>query len=317
MVNNRFFDPKTGRMFSYNNPACCRDGRWWGGEPVWVTAGRQGKVSACSFWPGSEAEIGGLRPGFWKPFDYSIPFEGRLDELFGWLGQPVGKRPAVAVFYFEETNTEGHRWGPDSPELAEAISLLDARVGALVDRAESQGLPLNLVIVSDHGMTALSGGHVLVFEDYLDLDTVQIDFDGPVAGLRPLDGNVAGLMEKLEKLPAQARAYRREDLPQHLGVGDNPRYPPVWILPEIGWHIVRRAGYNSKRDSYMRGEHGYDPQHQDMQGILIVRGPAFRADGTVAPPAENIHIYNLLCSAAGLKPACNDGDDRLVRQLMR
>jgi hypothetical protein len=34
-------------------------------------------------------------------------------------------------------------------------------------------------------------------------------------------------------------------------------------------------------------------------------------------PVENIHIYNLLCTALGLKPAPNDGDDRLVNAALR
>jgi hypothetical protein len=32
---------------------------------------------------------------------------------------------------------------------------------------------------------------------------------------------------------------------------------------------------------------------------------------------ENVHIYNLLCAALGLTPAPNDGDDRLVRTMLR
>ena len=31
---------------------------------------------------------------------------------------------------------------------------------------------------------------------------------------------------------------------------------------------------------------------------------------------ENVHIYNLLCATLGLKPAPNDGDDRLVKQVL-
>jgi len=118
IINNHMFDAKTGRLFHYNQPASARDGSWWGGEPVWITAVRQGRASACYFWPGSEAQIGGLRPTFWKPFDYTIPFQKRVDDLFGWLKLPERERPAVITFYFEETNVVGHSAGPDSPELA-------------------------------------------------------------------------------------------------------------------------------------------------------------------------------------------------------
>lgn len=317
IVNNRMFDEKSGRFFHYNQPASARDGSWWGGEPVWITAVREGRVSACSFWPGSEAEIGGRRATFWKPYDYSIPFQKRLDELVSWLKLPERGRPSVITFYFEETNAAGHNAGPDSPEIAAAIKLLDAHVGELMARAASEQVELNLVIVSDHGMTELSTARVVKLDDYLDLATVQIDFDGPVMGLRPLDGDVSGLMQKLAKLPPQARAFRKEDLSSHLHVGENPRYPPVWILPDLGWHVVRASAFNAKKNNYMKGEHGYDPVQPDMHGILIVHGPAFQNDGRIIPDTENIHIYNLLCAAAGLQPVANDGDGRLVRTLMR
>ena len=31
---------------------------------------------------------------------------------------------------------------------------------------------------------------------------------------------------------------------------------------------------------------------------------------------ENVHIYNLLCATLNLKPAPNDGDDRLVEKVL-
>ena len=53
-----------------------------------------------------------------------------------------------------------------------------------------------------------------------------------------------------------------------------------------------------------------------MGGIFIAHGPAFKS-GVVVEPVENIHIYNLLCAALALKPAPNDGDDRLVKSVLK
>lgn len=316
IINNRFFDASSGRFFNYNQPASNHDGRWWGGEPIWITARRQGRASACYFWPGSEAEIGGLRPTFWKPYDYSVAFEARLAALMEWLKLPVKERPAVITFYFEETNSVGHSAGPGSQELGQAIKKLDAQVGAILARAETERIALNVVVVSDHGMTALSVERVVILDDYVDLDTVQVDFEGPVAGLRPNNGDVAALMAKLAKLPAQMKAFRVEDLPAQLAVTPNPRQPPVWVLVDEGWHLQRRSWFKAKQGAYSKGEHGYAPTFKAMQGVFIVHGPAFRADGAGIEPVESIHVYNLLCAAAGLKPAANDGDERLVSALI-
>ena len=320
IINNTFFDSALGSIFRYNQSASARDSRWWGGQPIWITAVKQGRASACSFWPGSEAEIGGLRPTYWKPYDYAgISFEQRLDELVAWLRLPAAQRPAVVTFYLEETNGAGHRHGPDSPQLIAAITLLDARVGALSDRLRTEGIAPNLVIVSDHGMTSCDAERVLILDDYLDLATVQIDFEETCAGLRPLAGNdVAAMMRALAKIPPQqAKAYRSNELPEHFHVAaTHPRVPPVWIVPAEGWHVVRRSLYHKALTHFLRGQHGYDPGFASMGGIFIAHGPAFKS-GVVVEPVENIHIYNLLCAALALKPAPNDGDDRLVKSVLR
>jgi len=317
IINNDFFDADRGAFFAYRNPAAVAAAHWWGGEPIWTTAGRQGRPSASYFWVGSEAEIHGLRPTFWKRYDYSIAFGQRLDELVGWLTLPADRRPAVVTFYLEETNSAGHTYGPDSPELAAAVRLLDTRVGEIRDRLAALGITPDFVIVSDHGMTPTSHGRVLFLDDYVDLATVQIDFGGSAVGLRPNDGDAAALVAKFSALP-HARAALVSDLPAHFHLKDHPRVPPVWIVPEPGWIVTQRARFESARarGKFNIGDHGYDPDHPDMRGLFIASGPSFKA-GVVVPPVENIHIYNLLCAALRLKPAPNDGDDRLVRAALR
>ena len=315
IINNEMFDPVSQSFFHYNRPESAHDSRWWGGEPIWITAIKQGHPSACSFWPGSEAEIGGVRPTYWKLWDYKIPFETRLDELAGWLKLPVEQRPAVITFYLEETNSAGHKFGPDSPELAAAVKLLDEHVGAIQARLRNPNNPVNLVIVSDHGMADISTDHVVVLDDYLDPAFLQVDFFGSVAGLRPLDGNAPSVVQALSALP-HAKAYLSKDLPAHFHLTANPRIPPVWIVPDEGWEIETRAHFKAVRAKYLKGDHGYDPALEHMHGILIANGPSFKP-GVVIEPVENVHIYNLLCAALQLTPAPNDGDDRLVKAFLQ
>lgn len=320
IINNDFFDAESGRFFHSNISALVRDPRWWGGEPVWVTAIKQNRAAAASFWVGSEAKIHGLQPTYWRVFDLKVTFEERLEELIGWLKLPADRRPVFVSFYMEETNTAGHNYGPDSPELVAAIKLLDSRVGRLAERLKQEGIAANLIVVSDHGMTKVAAERVQVLEDYVDLDSAQVDFQGSVAGLRPLQGSVEALVEKLTRLP-HAKVYRAEGLPARLHVIPGPRVPPVWVLPEEGWHVVTRAGFAKYKErspdgSYLRGDHGFDPSLPTMQGTFIACGPSFKS-GVVLPAVENIHLYNLLCAAVGLTPAPNDGDDRLVKAVLR
>src|SRR5262249_52312911 len=66
IVVNSFFDPALGAMFLRSSAS---EGKWFGGEPIWVTAERAGIRTAAYFWTGSEAEIKGVRPSIWRPFD--------------------------------------------------------------------------------------------------------------------------------------------------------------------------------------------------------------------------------------------------------
>ena len=320
MVNNEFFDATDGTFFRYQQSNAIRDSRWWGGEPIWVTAIKQGRLAATSFWVGSEAEIGGIRPTYWRTYDTRIPFETRLEEFVGWLQQPDDRRPAFIAIYLEDTNGAGHRSGPQGAELIAAIKLVDQRIGEILQQCKALGRTPNVVIVSDHGMTSVDPKRVSVLEDYIDTSAVQVETEGSVVGLRPLDGDTETLMKSVSNIP-HTRAYRLEDLPAHFHVSANPRLSPVWILPEEGAHVAKRATVERLRarypfHGYLPGDHGYDPAFRSMHGLFIAHGPAFRTAISL-PAVENIHVYNLLCAILELTPAPNPGDDRLVRAALR
>lgn len=320
IINNRMTDPQLGEDFVSSDSRDAGDSRWWRGEPIWATAVKQGRKAGCLFWIGSEAEIAGVRPTYWRRFDPKLPFAPRLEELVSWFTRPAPERPAVATFYFEETNSAGHHHGSDSPELIATVKTLDAQLGELRTRLKSAGVEANYVIVSDHGMVSCDADHVLWLDDYLDLATVKVDFDDSSVGLRPAGTtDVNALLLALEKLPAHAaRAYRAQDLPAHFHVdARNPRVPPLWIVPAEGWRVMRRTTAAMTAARMVKGQHGYDPALPSMHGILIAAGPSFKSAGQVIDTVENVHIYNLLCAALQLKPAPNDGDDRLVRAMLK
>lgn len=317
IIGNVFFDPDLGEFFNYKTAAAQHDPRWWGGEPIWITAVKQGRKSACNFWVGSEIAFGKFRATIAKPFDLKATFEARCEELFTWLRLPEDQRPAIITFYLEETNSTAHYQGVAAEATRAAIKLLDERVGRIAAQAQGENIPLNLVIVSDHGMATTDGQtQTLMLDDHVDLKTVQVDFDGPLAGLRPLDGDVTALVRRLATLPSTHKVYRAGDLPARWHLTGSHRIPDVWIVPDPGWRIQRRSAFTRTRDYRLKGEHGYDNAAAEMHGIFIAHGPAFKSNATIEA-VENIHVYNLLCATLALIPAPNDGDDRLVKAAVR
>src|SRR6478672_5181399 len=87
IVANTMRDPAMPERFAMAADTA-KDAAWWGGEPLWVTAIRQGRRAATMFWPGTEAAIDGVRPSAWRPFDKSVTSPARVDQVLEWLALP-------------------------------------------------------------------------------------------------------------------------------------------------------------------------------------------------------------------------------------
>lgn len=317
IIGNNFYDPEFKSNYNAFN-ASSSESRWWGGEPIWATAIKQGRTANCMFWPGSQAEIGGIRPTEWKPFKKDTSFDECVDTVLGWLEQPVEKRPSFVTLYFHEPDSAAHHDGVNSPQVANAVALVDNALGRLTAGIERLQLTnvVNLVIVSDHGMADLSTNRVIALGDLVDMSLVQTDFSGATAGLRPLDGSVDTLYAALKKKAKHFRIYRREQMPKRFRFRANDRIPPLVLIADEGWFITPRTAEDQAKRTLLKATHGFDPELASMGGIFIANGPAFQRGKTIAS-VENIHVYNLLCATLGLKPAPNDGDDRLAKKVLQ
>jgi predicted AlkP superfamily pyrophosphatase or phosphodiesterase len=126
IVHNQMFDPALGR-FSLHDRAAVEDTRWWGGEPIWVTARKQGRITASMFWVGSEAPVQGIRPNEWLSFEETLPYGARVDTVLDWLARDEAQRPQLVTLYFEALDDAGHALGPDDPQLQRAVSAASTR----------------------------------------------------------------------------------------------------------------------------------------------------------------------------------------------
>jgi len=277
---------------------------------LWVTAEKQGQRSASMFWPGSEVEIGGVRPTHWKPYEDAYPHRDRVNQVLDWLRLPGAERPTFITLYFSEVDTVGHNAGPDSPLVLEAAARLDAEIAALTTGVRALGLDslVHYVIVSDHGMSQLSNERVIVLDDYLDMTTVTTLDGSPVIGLSPRTGTTDDIVAALKGKHPRMSVYKREEMPEHLHYRKHSRIPPVLAIADDGWTLATRTQVQGwqKDGRVLGGAHGYDTNLKSMQGLLIVAGPQFRA-GLVVPPIQNIHLYDMMARVLGLKPAATDG----------
>jgi len=317
IVANSMRDSVLGKFAIGADPSV-RDGRWWFGEPIWVTAEKQHVRTAPNFWAGSEASIGGVRPSWYSRYDGGVSRADRVRTVLTLLALPVDSAPRLVTAYFSDVDDAGHKFGPRAPQTDSAIARVDSAVGALVDGIARLGIAsrVNVVVVSDHGMADVSADRLVFLDDYVSLDSLDVVDWTPVAAIAPKPGREGYVYSHLVGANSHLAVYRKADVPVRLHFNSGSRITPVVAIAEEGWTITSHPQAGRTPPGWRGGAHGYDNLLPSMGALFIANGPAFR-EGLVVPPFQNVHLYSLFAKVLGLTPAQTDGSLDSVRVFLR
>ncbi|KAI9004721.1 alkaline-phosphatase-like protein [Gaertneriomyces semiglobifer] len=312
IVANVFFDSATNDTFVYANPESNKDAKWWGGEPIWVTAEKQGVRAATCMWPGSEAPIKDTRPSYSLPYNHSLSIFDKADHLLQWLDKPAAERPTLLTLYVSEVDSAGHNFGTHSKELNASLTFVDKGIRHLLEGLDGRGLTshVNIMITSDHGMMDSSNDRLIFLDDYIDLNHVALIENRPLLGLYAASGNdIGSVHQKLKEASETSgmfKVWSQQTLPEEYHYRHASRVPTLIALPNPGWAFAVRATYDMSTPYEPIGMHGYDPEHIDMHGIFIANGPVFRAEKEIQAPV-NVELYNVMCEVLRISCAPNNG----------
>lgn len=317
IVNNRMVDPVSGKQFVYKDAKSIADPEWWSGEPLWVGVEKQGRHAATMFWPGSDVAIAGVRPSHWMHFDGRLSPDRRVDQLLRWTDIRGDEKPVFFTLYLEQADHAGHDHGPDSAEVNAALREIDGALARLVTGLKARGLyeRTNLVIISDHGMTATSPDRLIYLDDLIDIHDADVVTYGILAGMNPRAEHAETIGRALLTTQEHMRCWRKSEMPARLHYGTNPRIPALLCLADDGWIITTHADAQ-KRKKFSLGEHGYDNDDPAMRALFVAHGPAFKAGLRVAE-FDNVDIYPLLAHLLQIAPQPNDGDYSAVSSMLR
>lgn len=310
VVANNMWDPERRSRFSLGNRDAVGDGYWYDGEPIWNTVEKAGRIAATYFWPGSEAQIAGIRPTYWKPYAGDTPHDQRVDQVLAWLDLPDEQRPDFITLYFSAVDTAGHRHGPAAAETEAAIREVDRALGRLVQGLRARGLydKVNLLVTSDHGMARVAADHVVALDDMIDPADINLSDSGPAAQIWTVAGgpDAETLLAAVDlSYPGIRRAWTRGNGPARYHFDDHRRVPDLTIEAEPGWLIYPRERI-AAIDGDLGGMHGWDPAWLPMHGIFLAHGPAFEA-GERLPTVRSIDLYSLMARLMQIEPADTDG----------
>jgi predicted AlkP superfamily pyrophosphatase or phosphodiesterase len=314
IVANDMYDPILKEKFSKKNPESMRDPRWWGGEPIWIAAEKQGIRTAPLMWPGALVDHDGVRPEYREEYAKDETPAQRVDKLLALLDRPVTERPQFLTLYLDSVDDVGHDFGPDSSQVRDAVTEIDRAIGQLRSALHERGIDeqVNLLIVSDHGMASVPRRKVVIIDGYLDPKSVDVVDSSPVLSLIPKDGDVQGLYKKAQRIP-HAKAYLASQMPERWHLGDSPRITPVVVVVNDEWTVTSRE-YLETHERLDLGNHGFDNTEKDMRAIFLAEGPAFE-HGTLKP-FSNVNVYSLLAFLLNIVPAKTDGSLEVFRPVM-
>jgi len=302
IISNEFFNPIAEEQYSYRQADLMSDSKWYLGEAFWETAERNGIKTATFFWPGSDVSLPYRRPTYLKKYDSKIPYKERVNQVIEWLKLPEKERPFFITLYFEEVDIKSQEYGVNSKETNQAIKLLDDLIGYLQNSLKATEISdsVNIIIVSDHGMTDIYRDNTIDINKILSGKRCKVQNYGAFAMVEAQE-DLEEIYTYLKKNEYNYKVYKKSEVPEYLHFSKHPFISSLIILPENGWFITE------KTESYsltQKAAHGYDNEWSDMHGIFFAIGPAFKT-GYSCGTLWNIDINPLMCKIFGISPRSN------------
>ncbi len=300
IVGNSFHDRERG-TFHYSN-----DASWIEAEPLWVAAERQGVRAAVFFWVGSENDWNGTGASYRKsPFDSGVPESEKVDQVLAWLDLPEPERPRLILSWWHGCDSAGHERGPDDRSVSKQLAWQDRELTRLLEGLDARKAwaRTTLLVVSDHGMAAVSRGidvkRLLAAEGI----RIRIIHAGGTAYLLLRDRSQRERALALLSQTENVRAYASEELPPELRAYHPLRSADIVVLtrPPYGFQrasLVQRA---LRRLGRVQGGHGYAPDEPEMGGIFYAMGRGV-VPGTKLGPVRAIDVAPTVTRLLGIEP---------------
>lgn len=347
IIGNTMYSPITKTWFHHAGT----DPHWWSGEPIWQTLrqtprmeigpdgtprmSKENYTTGCVFWVGCEVEK--HAPDVFWVYNQSVSYEDRVNRAIQLLSGTADDFPRKVNFvtlYFEGVDSAGHAHGPDSIQVNSEIERVDSAIALLSSGLKSTfGDRVNVVVVSDHGMSAVSNDRTVDLAGIIPEGTVQ-DVRTTPFGVwlnvsEPATLLYQELYDEFKNQDGHAAVYTKENMPERWHLSHSTYITHVVTLAKLGWTVkyphqklvlgARLTAANvdlsltTDRENFDRvsshreyGNHGFDNTEKEMQATLIASGPAFRTGSTVKG-FRNVDLYPLLCHIFSATPAPNNG----------
>lgn len=299
LVDNSFYDRNLHKFYSMHGKTAT-DSVWYKATPLWVLAEQQQMLTASFYWVGSEVQIQGIRPTYYYNYNEKIGIDQRIQTVVNWLKLPPESRPHLITFYFPQVDHEGHKHGPNSPEVASAVHFVDSAVYELTKAVSATGLKVNFIFVSDHGMTTPDIVNTIKMPAAIDTSKFIVSDHGLMIDLYAKNpDDIQKTYEQLKKEAKDYEVYLRVNIPSHFHYSkSDDRYNRIGDIILISNYP---KVFNIRNSKFDPGWHGFDPLAvKDMQATFYAWGPAFKPHTEIGS-FPNVDIFPMVSDILGLK----------------
>ncbi len=325
IVHNRFLRPELQKIYTLG--AGRNNSAWVTSAPIWTIAEQQGIKTAIYFWPESEVKFNGLLPTYNKPYNKTTSNKTRFNQMIDWLKLPKEKRPEFILSYFSLVDTAGHKYKRDSKELEQSITKIDTLFGQFLIRLKEEiPLDINIILVSDHGMTSTGMKHAInenmIIEQAISQEKGVTVVNGQTQLYIYFDQKLitktkqVSIINKL-KLNQQGKntfyqVYQKGMYPTHWHFNED-----VSVIPDVIVNALPPTIF-IKKDYSIAGTHGYDAKgNDDLTAIFIASGINIHK-GKKINAFENIHIFPFLSKLLAFEGENNiDGEFSVLSSLFK
>ena len=214
-----------------------------------------------------------------------------------------GERPNFAHLHFSACDWIGHRFGPDSPQMEEAIQTVDNWVKEVHEQALGCYGDVRILATADHGMVKVRE-HYDIGQDLLD----PLPFSEPDDYLCFRDSTMARfwffrpraedeIRKRLEKVSWGRVMDEEMQKKHHICFADNSNGDLIFLL-EPG--AVLLPNYYQAAGTPPKGMHGYAPEAPDNQGAIVIHDPHRSFAAPQGTTLDLVDVFPTLVDMHGL-----------------
>ncbi|XP_067010850.2 ectonucleotide pyrophosphatase/phosphodiesterase family member 5 [Anabrus simplex] len=311
VVANSFYDPTLKRILKYSEEMWhYRDDI----TPIWILNEKagEGRHSGTFMWPGSDFAYQNTKPTFSVVYNTSIKWRDRVDTVVSWF-QDSATPANLVMMYFEEPDKEAHRFGADSEAVSKQIARVDEITSYLLQQLLENNLPVNVILLSDHGMTTVTSERIINVLHMVDNSTLVAGVT-PALQLIPPADRVWTVYRLLAEHSSHYNytVYLKKDLLDRWHFKNNERVPPIFLLADEGYGFDDLLAFDIFEDvdiaaeNRTYGAHGYDNAVSSMHPFFIAWGPRIKKNYTIEP-FDTVDLYSLFCKLLDLDVPQTDG----------